>query len=56
MLQHDGPYTITHTFLEHSEYTLKLPNNPNTFPSFHAHLLKWYILNDPLLLPHFKPA
>jgi hypothetical protein len=24
----DSPYTITHAFQEHSEYTLKLPNNP----------------------------
>lgn len=42
---------VTHTFPECSEYTIKLPNNPNTFPSFHAHLLKWYIPNDPLLFP-----
>ena len=40
MLRYDGPYTITHTFPEHSEYMLKLPNNSNTFPGFHAHLLK----------------
>jgi hypothetical protein len=40
MLQHDGLYMVTHTFPEHSEYTLKLPNNPNTFPGFHAHVLK----------------
>ena len=32
MPQNDGPYTITHAFPERSEYTLKLPNNPNTFP------------------------
>lgn len=51
MLQNDGPYTITHAFPEHSEYTLKLPNNPNSFPSFHAHLLKRYIPIDPLLFP-----
>jgi Integrase zinc binding domain len=37
MPRHDGPYTVTHTFPERSEYTLKLPNNPNTFPGFHAH-------------------
>jgi hypothetical protein len=51
MPRNDGPYTITHTFPECSEYTLKLPNNPNTFPGFHAHLLKQYIPNDPLLFP-----
>jgi hypothetical protein len=39
MPRHDGPYTITHTFPEHSKYTLKLPNNPNTFPRFHTNLM-----------------
>ena len=56
MPRNDGPYTITHTFPERSEYTLKLPNNPNTFPGFHAHLLKRYIPNDPLLFPDREPA
>ena len=40
MPRNDGPYTIIDAFPERSEYTLKLPNNPNTFPGFHAHLLK----------------
>jgi hypothetical protein len=53
---HDGSYTVTHMFPKHSEYTLKLPNNPNTFPGFHAHLLMWYIPNDPLLFPNCEPA
>jgi hypothetical protein len=56
MPRNDGPYTITHAFPECSEYTLKLPNNPNTFPGFHAHLLKRYIPNDPLLFPDQEPA
>jgi hypothetical protein len=56
MPQHDGPYTVIHTFPEWSEYTLKLPNNPNTFPGFHAHLLKRYIPNNPLLFPDQEPA
>jgi hypothetical protein len=47
---------VIHTFPKCSEYTLKLPNNPNTFPGFHAHLLKWYIPNDPLLFPDQEPA
>ena len=51
MPRNNGPYTITHAFPEWSEYTLRILNNPNTFPSFHAHLLKRYILNDPLLFP-----
>ena len=56
MPRNDGPYTITHAFPEHSEYTLKLPNNPTTFPSFHAHLLKRHIANDPLLFPDREPS
>ena len=52
----NSPYTITHAFPEHSEYTLKLPNNPTTFPSFHAHLLKRHITNDPLLFPDLEPS
>ena len=34
----------------------KLPNNPKTFPGFHANLLKHYIQNDPLLFPDHEPA
>ena len=56
MPRNDGPYTITHAFSEHSEYMLKLPNNPNAFPGFHAHLLKRYIPNDPLLFPVCEPS
>ena len=52
----DGPYTITHAFPEHSEYTLKLPNNLTTFPGFHTHLLKRHIANDPLLFPNREPS
>ena len=56
MPRNDSPYTITHAFPEYSEYMLKLPNNPNAFPGFHTHLLKRYILNDPLLFPNHKPS
>ena len=56
MPRNDGPYTITHAFPECSEYMLKLPNNLNAFPGFHAHLLKRYIQNDPLLFPDHEPS
>ncbi|KIJ43418.1 hypothetical protein M422DRAFT_253298 [Sphaerobolus stellatus SS14] len=46
MPRHDGPYTIICTFPEKSEYTLHLPNNPQTFPGFHTSLLKCWIPND----------
>ena len=52
----DGPYTITHAFPGCSEYTLKLLNNPNTFPSFHTHMLKRYVPNDLLLFPDHEPS
>ena len=52
----NGPYTITHSFPECSEYTLKLPNNLTTFPSFYAHLLKRRIANNPLLFPDQEPS
>lgn len=47
----DGPYTVTKAFPEMSSYTLHLPNSPDTFPSFHASLLKRHIENDATLFP-----
>ena len=47
----DGPYTVVKAFPEKSEYTLRLPNNPKTFPGFHSSLLKPFIPNDPDLFP-----
>ncbi|KAF8802108.1 hypothetical protein BYT27DRAFT_7065863, partial [Phlegmacium glaucopus] len=51
MPRNDGPYTIIQTFPEKSEYTLRLPNNPQTFPGFHSSLLKPFVPNDPSLFP-----
>lgn len=51
MPRNDGPYTIIKAFPDKSEYTLRLPNNPKTFPGFHASLLKPFIPNDPTLFP-----
>ena len=51
MPRFDGPYLIEAAHPERSEYTLRLPNNPQTFPGFHAHLLKPFIPNDPQLFP-----
>ena len=47
----DGPYTIVKAFPEKSEYTLRLPNNPQTFPGFHASLLKPFVPNNPTMFP-----
>ena len=51
MPRFDGPYTVVAAFPEKSEYTLRLPNNPKTFPSFHASLLKPFVPNDPDYFP-----
>jgi hypothetical protein len=52
MPRFDGPYEITAAFPEKSVYTLRLPNNPTSYPGFHASLLKPFILNDPDLFPN----
>ena len=46
---HDRPYTVVKAFPEKLEYTLCLPNNPQTFPGFHSSLLKAFVPNDPTL-------
>jgi hypothetical protein len=51
MPRNDGPYTVIRAFPEKSEYTLRLPNNPQTFPGFHSSLLKPFVANDPTLFP-----
>jgi hypothetical protein len=47
----DGPYTVTRAFPKDSSYTLHLPNSPDTFPTYHASLLKRHIENDATLFP-----
>ena len=47
----DGPYEIINVHTATSNYTLELPNSPNTFPTYHASELKPHIANDPLLFP-----
>jgi hypothetical protein len=56
MPRNDGPYKVVCTFPEHSEYTLKLSQNPQLFPGFHAHLLKRHIPNSPTLFPIREPS
>ena len=51
MPRFDGPYEVVKAHPEKSEYTLRLPNNPKTFPGFHASLLKPFIPNDPEAFP-----
>ena len=47
----DGPYMVIKSFPKKSEYTLQLPNSPQTFPGFHSSLLKPFIPNNPTLFP-----
>jgi Integrase zinc binding domain/RNase H-like domain found in reverse transcriptase len=46
MPRFDGPFKITRAHPETSDYSLKLPNEPNRFPTFHSSLLQPHILND----------
>lgn len=47
----DSPYIVTKSHPEFSTYTLKMPNLPNVFPTFHASQLKRFVANDPDLFP-----
>ena len=51
---YDGPYDIIDEHSAMSNYTLELPNNPNTYPTFHASKLKAFQPNDPDLFPHHE--
>ena len=48
---YDGPYNIIDIHAATSNYTLELPNSPNTFPTFHASELKPFLPNDATLFP-----
>lgn len=47
----DGPYRVTKVHPETSSYTLELPNQPNTYPTFHASELKRHVPNDASMFP-----
>ena len=49
--RYDGPYNIIDTHVETLNYTLKLPNSLNTYPTYHASELKAAPPNDPALFP-----
>jgi len=46
---YDGPYNIIDVHTETSNYTLELPNSPNTYPTYHASELKPFLANDAML-------
>ena len=49
--RYDGPYNIIDAHAATSNYTLELPNNPNTYPTYHTFELKNFVPNDPILFP-----
>ena len=49
--RYDGPYCIIDTHTASSNYTLELPNFPNTYPTYHASELKAFLANDESLFP-----
>src|ERR1700729_4262735 len=49
--RYDGPYVVIDSHATTSSYTLKLPNLPNIFPTFHASELKRFFPNDSTLFP-----
>ena len=52
----DGPFTVTHAFLETSNYTIHQPNAPKVFPTFHSSLLKQHVDNNSDLFPSCEHA
>jgi len=52
--QYDGPYHIIDIHVETSNYTLKLPNLPNTYPTYHASELKPFLPSNVTLFPSHK--
>ena len=50
---YDRPYNIIDAHVATSNYTLDLPNSPNTYPTYHASELKAFVPNDAsLFLSH----
>jgi hypothetical protein len=49
--RYDGPYNIIDVYTETSNYTLELPNSPNTYPTYHASELKPFLANNANLFP-----
>jgi hypothetical protein len=52
--RYDGPYDIIDEHLSTSNYTLKLPNSPNTYPTYHAAKLKLFVPNNVSLFPSWE--
>jgi hypothetical protein len=53
---YDGPYNIIDEHLATLNYTLKLPNSPNAYPTYHASELKAFVPNNPSLFPSHEQS
>jgi hypothetical protein len=51
---YDGPYNTIDVHAATSNYTLELPNTPNTYLTYHASELKPFPPNNPTLFPSCK--
>jgi hypothetical protein len=51
---YDGLYRIIDAHTASSNYTLELPNSPNTYPTYHTSELKPFLSNDASLFPSRK--
>ena len=49
--RYDGPFNIIDVHTGTSNYTLELPNTPNTYPTYHSSELRSFIPNNPILFP-----
>jgi len=52
--RYDSPYHIIDAHTVSSNYTLELPNSPNTYPTYHASKLKHFLSNDASLFSSRK--
>jgi hypothetical protein len=52
--RYDGPFNIIDVHTGTSNYTLELPNAPNTYPTYHSSELRSFVPNDPILFPGRK--
>lgn len=51
---YNGPYLVTNTAPDVLTVTVDMPNNPNTFPTFHTSQVLLFVENDDELFPLWK--
>jgi hypothetical protein len=53
---YNGPYDVINVHTETFNYTLKLPNSPNTYPTYHTSKLKLFLPNAANIFPSHELA